>query len=148
MSVLSVGLLLFICLAITEAAGKWDNLSEHTFVGVVCLLAGLLALVWVWSNRNLDSAGWDRELHRTLGFHFMARGDYKQAALQFIAVLRLQTNSPEARDTPTTLPTPLQPFALAQQSIARVATTEDSNLVGFLNESLARPANHRNKAGS
>ena len=136
MGVLLAGLALFICLSLLDAASRRDNFPGRRFAGMVCLLAGLLALLWVWPNRNLDSAGRDCELHRTLGFHFMARRDYQQAALQFTAALRLQANKPEAGNAPAKIPGPLQNLALAQQSIARVAAGGDSNLDGFLNENL------------
>jgi len=136
MSVLLAGLVLFICLSVVAMSSKRDGFPERRFAGGVCLLAGLLALVCVWPHRNLDSAPLDRELHRNLAFHFMARGDYKQAALQFIAVLRSQTNEPEAWNNSAQVPDHLRTFALAQQNIARVAAAGDSNLVGFLSENL------------
>jgi hypothetical protein len=135
-SVLLAGLVLFICLSIIDATSRQDDFSGRRFTGAVCLLASLLVLVCVWPNRNLDSTALDRKLHRTLAFHFMARNDYKQAALQFTAVLRLQADSPDAWNDSAKVPDHLRTFALVQQSIARVATTGDSNLVGFLNENL------------
>jgi hypothetical protein len=143
MGVLLAGLALFICTSVMDATGRQGNFPERRFGGVVCLLTGLLVFVWVWPNRNLDPAGQDRDLHRILAFHFMACGDYKQAALQWTAVLRLRAESPETGVDPYPSSGFLRPSQLARQSITRVAAGSDSNLVGWLNENLkvaeARP---------
>jgi len=133
---LLAGLVLFLCLSVIDVIDRRDKVFERRFVGAVCLLTGLLTLVRVWPNRNLDATSQNRELHRTLGFHFMARSDYKLAALQFTAVWRSRTNNPEGEAGSTILAGDFQAYTLARQNIVRVAATSDSNLVEFLNENL------------
>jgi hypothetical protein len=135
-TVLLAGLFLFLCLSVIEIADRRDRVFERNFIGVVCLLAGLLALARIWPDRNLNSAGRDCELHENLGFHFMARNDYKQAALQFTAAVRLQTDHPGIGAGSAEIPSPLSTLILVQQNISRLAATSDSNLIGFLNENL------------
>jgi hypothetical protein len=134
--VLLTGLVLFLCLSVIEVVDWRDKVFERRFIGAVCLLAGLLTLVRVWPNRNLDATDQNRELHRNLGFHFMARSDYKLAALQFTAVCRSQANNPEGETGSATMAGGFQAYTLARQNISRVAATSDSNLVDFLNENL------------
>jgi hypothetical protein len=133
-------LVLFLCLSVIEVVDRRDKVFERRFIGAVCLLTGLLTLVRVWPNRNLDATGRNGELHRTLGFHFMARSDYKLAALQFTAVCRSQANNPEGETGAAMMAGDFQACTMARQNIARVATTSDSNLVEFLNENLAASA--------
>jgi hypothetical protein len=135
-TVLFTGLVLFLCLSVIDVADWRDKVFERRFIGAVCLLAGLLTFVQLWLNRSLDGTDLNRELHRTLGFHFMARSDYKLAALQFTAVCRSQTNNPGEETSSATRAGGFQADTLARQNISRVAATSDSNLVEFLNENL------------
>ena len=135
-TVLIAGLVLFLCLSVVDVFDGGNQAVESKFCGVICLLAGLVVLMRVWPNRNPDPAGLDCDLHRSLGFHFMARGDYKQAALQFTAASRLQADNPRLEVDSAKMPGHLQTYTLAQQNIARVAAGTDSNLVEFLKENL------------
>lgn len=135
-AILLAGLALFVGLAGIEMFGGREAFVARLPGNVICLLAGSVAIALVWPERQLDVVAVSRDLHRTLGFHFMARGDHQQAALQFTAALRLA-----ADESKTLNPAPeaewfMRTLQLAQENIVRAMETGDSNRVGFLSEEL------------
>jgi hypothetical protein len=98
-AILSGGLVLFVSLCGYGLARGSMSLSGGSPAGIIVLLAGLTALVFVWSKHSLQRESVEYTLQRELAAHFKSEDNFKRAAIHEhkADALKHQGNSDGAR---------------------------------------------------
>lgn len=93
--ILLLGLCLCVWLAGLAVLRRGIGLGDGGFAEFLVLLIALVALVSVWSGRNLDATELACKLHKELAVELASAGDLRSAEMHLRAALWLQPDDPE-----------------------------------------------------